>query len=654
MLTKYTFGTPFDTQAVTAQVPEGERCSRFEVSRGEGCILFRCPLAAEDIVYGLGETMGGIDKRGGRYVSFNTDNMRHEEGMPSMYGSHNFLVIDGAQKFGAFFDTPARVVFEIDYEGSGQVYVRCESEDLALYIVEGESAYAIVRAFLAAIGRSFIPPLWAFGFGQSRWGYKDERDIRTVADRYAAAGMPLDYICMDIDYMDRYIDFTVNKKRFPDLSAFAAEMKGRGIRLVPIVDAGVKVEPGDETYEEGVRKDYFCKNLEGKNFRAAVWPGMTHFPDFFRPEVRAWFGAKYRVYTDCGIDGFWNDMNEPSIFYSEYTKGKLRGRNCGDPLYRGNAFLSDYKSFFHTIGGKRVLHYAVHNAYGYNMTRASCEGLEKLLPGRFLLFSRSSYIGAHRYGGIWTGDNASTWAMLRQNVLHMPSLNMCGFLYSGADTGGFSRRATRELLLRWLAFSAFTPLMRNHCMKYMRRQECYRFGKKEAFRSLLSLRYRLLPYIYSEFVKAALSADMYMKPLAFGYPEDVRARRIEDQLLVGDSLMVAPVLQKGAKGRSVYLPERMTQVRWTGRAFETLSLPAGEHFVEVPLGEVVFYIRKGKLLPVGEGGMHTGETDLSAVTLLGDGDEYAQYLDDGFTRDVSEKNIRILRRGQGGETLSMN
>ena len=640
---KYSFGAHAPTGAVTAQVEEGDTLPYFSVqAEGQGT-RFRCPLEKDDVVYGLGETMRGIDKRGGRYVSFNTDNPHHKQDMPSLYGSHNFIVIDGKKTFGAFFDTPARAVFEIDYGGSGEVNVLCE-RGVTVYIVEGESAHAVVRRFLRAVGRSYLPPLWAFGFGQSRWGYKDERDIRRIARGYAKAGMPLDYICMDIDYMDRYIDFTVNKKRFPDLKAFVAEMKGKGVRLVPIVDAGIKVEPGDSVYDEGVQKGYFCKNIEGKDFCAAVWPGMTHFPDFLRPEVRAWFGRQYKVYTDAGIEGFWNDMNEPAIFYSEYTEGKGGDRSEGDPLYRGNTFLSDYRNFCHNIEGKEVNHWEVHNIFGANMTRASAEGLDALLGGRYLLFSRSSYIGAHRYGGIWTGDNASCWDHLRQNVLQMPSLNMCGFLFSGADTGGFGGNASRELLLRWLAVSAFTPLFRDHASKGTRPQECFRFRGKKDFRSILSLRYRLLPYIYSEFMKAALSSDMYIQPLAFGYPQDARARRVEDELLVGGSLLIAPVLEKGAKGRLVYLPEAMTEVRWDGVSFRTRQAAAGEQFVNVPLGEAVFYIRRGKLLPVGGAAMHTGEADLSAVTLLGDGEEYEQYLDDGVTRSVSEGNIRLLRR----------
>ena len=643
MIEKFSFGTHVETGAVIAPVKEGECLPYFSgKAEGEGA-RFSYPLKKGDIVYGLGETMRGINKRGGRYVSFNSDNPRHNDDMPSLYASHNFLLVDGEVRFGAFFDTPARAVFDIDLNGSGKIDVKCE-RGVTVYIVEGASCNDIARQFLSAIGRSYLPPLWAFGFGQSRWGYKCEKDIRSVANGYERAGLPLDYICLDIDYMDRYIDFTVNTKRFPDMKSFVSEMKARGIRLVPIVDAGIKIEPGNPVFDEGVEKGYYCKNLEGKNFSAAVWPGLTHFPDFLKKEARDWFGRQYKFYTDLGFEGFWNDMNEPAIFFSEYSKGKKGSRFSGDPLYKGGAALSDYKSFSHDVDGTEVPHWDVHNIFGAKMTEASSEGLEKLLPTRFLLFSRSSYIGAHRYGGIWTGDNNSSWLMLRRNFTMLPGLNLCGFLYSGADTGGFGGNCSRELLLRWLALSCFTPLMRDHTTIFTRRQECYRYAGKQDFKAVLSFRYRILPYLYSEYMKAAIASDLLFRPLAFAYPTDEKAKAVEDELLFGESILIAPVMEKGAKGRSVYLPEDMTEVRWNGKMFTETPVQKGEHFVKVPLNEIVFYIRKGKCVPVSSGGKNTSEVDMKNVTLLGDGKEYTQYLDDGFTRDCTSKNLRVITK----------
>lgn len=633
MIQKITYGTPFATDAIVLPIKEGT-LQHFTLQETNEGRLFTCDLQKDDIVYGLGETMRGINKRGGRYVSFNTDDMEHRNDMPSLYGSHNFIVIDGSVKFGAFFDTPACVTFEIDYLSSGNVSVLCE-QDVTVYLIEGTSAYEIVKEFRSAIGRSFLPPLWAFGYGQSRWGYKTKKDYDSVVAGYEKANIPFDYICMDIDYMDRFIDFTLNPKNFSDLGDYSAKLKEKGIRLVPIIDAGVKIEPGNETYETGVRNGYFCLNEQDTPFCAEVWPGMTHFPDFLNPNAREWFGNEYHKLTDIGIEGFWNDMNEPSIFHSEYS-------SAFDYQKDGKFRESDYKRFFHTVNGKKVRHYDVHNLFGYMMTRAASEQLSKNLDKRFLLFSRSSYVGSHRYGGIWTGDNHSCWEHLRQNVHQMPSLNMVGLLYSGADTGGFSGNTTRELLLRWLAVSAFTPLMRNHSMISTRRQECYRFSHTEDFKTIIDFRYKFLPYLYSEFMKAALTDDLLIKPLAFVF-DDERCRTIEDQLMIGENVMMTPILEKGKKTRTVYLPEDMTMVRYNG-SFVCTEITKGETEITVPLNELVFFIRKGTLIPVAKNAVNTTELNLSDVELLGNGTTYKQYLDDGFTKDCTMDNVRLLQK----------
>jgi len=277
------------------------------------------------------------------------------------------------------------------------------------------------------------------------------------------------------------------------------------------------------------------------------------------------------------------------------------------------------------------------------MTMADNQGLEELLDHRFLLYSRSSYIGAHRYGGIWTGDNSSEWNHLRRNVCQMPSLNMCGFVYTGADTGGFGGNTTRELLLRWLAFSAFTPLMRNHACMGTRKQECYNFSNTDDFKRVVNLRYRLLPYIYSEFMKAVLKGDMYMKPLAFDFPDDELAAGVEDQLMVGVNIMVAPVIEEGATGREVYLPENMTMVRFDGEHFNCSKVEKGTIRVEVALNEVVFFIRDGKSVPVANKQVQsTKDLDITDVSLIGDQVAYEQYVDDGLTKSVSLENVRVV------------
>ena len=213
MIQKKIFGKPIDTGAITAQVEQTEQVRHFDVSVEEKRITFTCPLSGEDVVYGLGETMGKLNKRGGRYISFNTDTADHTDSNPSIYASHNLLIVDGAEKFGVFFDTPARVTFEIDYRGSGQILVICDTRDLVLYQIENDSPYAITRDLLRAIGPCYLPPLWAFGYGQSRFGYDKEQDFRNVAGSHEENGIPLDYICMDIDYMEKFKDFIIQRTK---------------------------------------------------------------------------------------------------------------------------------------------------------------------------------------------------------------------------------------------------------------------------------------------------------------------------------------------------------------------------------------------------------------------------------------------------------
>ena len=261
------------------------------------------------------------------------------------------------------------------------------------------------------------------------------------------------------------------------------------------------------------------------------------------------------------------------------------------------------------------------------------------------MYSRSACIGMHRYGGIWTGDNHSWWSHILLALHIMPSLNMCGFLYEGPDIGGFGSNTTEDLVLRWYGLGIFSPLLRNHSANGTRRQEPYRFKNKAAFAGILQLRYLLLPYIYSEYMKAALHDGMYCMPLAFAFPDDDFARRVEDEVMIGESLLIAPVYEQNARGRYVYLPEEMLQVRVKcseGNRIETGVLPAGHHYIPVELDEVVFFVRKGHILPIAKGGKsirNVADVDFADLRLLAyapHGASYEYYTDDGETKDYDK------------------
>ena len=592
MIQRFSFGHPFPTQSVVLSLPAESGPVPFLTPDSTG---WRITLSEQAAVYGLGEMPRGINKRGWHYITNNTDESRHSEDKLSFYGAHNFLLVrDGSTCFGLFVDFPGKVYYDIGYTRHDLFSFHTETPDYDLYLLSGGNENAICKEFRTLIGRSYIPPRWAFGLAQSRWGYKTEEDVREVARQYKEHDLPLDMICMDIEYMQDYADFTVNKERFPDLTKLSADLKAQGIRLVPIIDAGVRVDPNDSTCTEGLEKGYFCKKADGTPFVAAVWPGKAYFADFLRPEVREWFGHKYKTLTDCGIEGFWNDMNEPSLFYSPERLhaflNDMAALREKDNIEQEEFFLrvvggamglmnspADYASFYHEVDGQKVRHDQVHNLYGGSMTRAAGEAFADLRPGqRTLLYSRSSFIGSHRYGGIWLGDNNSSWAQLLANIQMMPSVQMCGFLYS-------------------------------------------------------------------EFMKAALENTSYFRPLAFDYPDDPDAREVEDQLLLGEGLMAAPVYVQNAHGRHVYLPEPMKLLRLRAvDDYDEEILPAGHHYIRCALDEVLLFLRPGHIVPVAQPANNTSELDDASLTLwsfLPDGEsaEYRMYRDDGVTTEYEKK-----------------
>lgn len=647
----YVFGKPFNTEAVVIDVPVSNGNIPVGTTNLDNGFSWKLTMDSDDIVYGLGETVRGINKRGWKYICNATDDPIHLEGKNSLYAAHNFIVVSGTDKqFGLFFDYPSTLTFDIGYTRQDELVVSCEEANLNVYYIEGESLLDIVKQFRSSIGRSYIPPKFAFGFGQSRWGYKTEEDFRNVVAKFKEKNVPIDMLYMDIDYMDHYKDFTTSPEDFPDFDGFVKDMKDQHIHLVPIIDAGVKVEKGYKTYDEGVANNYFVKREDGSDFEACVWPGMTHFPDVLNKDARKWFGDSYDFLVSKGIDAFWNDMNEPAIFYSregkerteQFMRDYLDGKYPDLPyqdiagIFTGLANnADDYKAFYHNVDGEKIRHDKVHNLFGYNMTRAAGEAFERISPDkRILMFSRSSYIGMHRYGGVWTGDNKSWWSHILLNLKQLPGLSMCGFLYSGADCGGFGDDATRDLVLRWMALSVFTPLFRNHSALGTREQEFYQFEKTEDFKAIIEARYRLVPYLYSEFMKAALNNDMLFKPLAFVYTDDEHAKQVEDQLILGDEIMIAPIYNQNADGRYVYLPEEMTFVKLLPNgSITTETLPAGHHYVKVALNEVPFFIRKDRKIPLAAPAQYVDAVDYSTIEYIGyETADYELYNDDGVSR----------------------
>ncbi len=681
---KIRIGKPFNTEAIinfddVIDIELKSVVSYLNISKDDGFKL-TFDMGKSDIVYGLGENVGGLNKRGSIYDSFCTDEFIHTPDKKSLYAAHNLIIVDGERKFGLFVDHPGKVRFDIGFTYKNILEISAENANLDLYIIDGDSVKSITKKFRLAIGESYIPPKWAFGFQQSRWSYPDAKSITDITDKFRDNKIPCDTIYMDIDYMDNYKNFTIDEKKFPNFPKFVKEIKDKGFRLIPIIDAGCKKEDGYDINDEGLQKNLYCVDEDGKPFVGAVWPGKVHFPDFLNPKTRKWFGDKYNFLIDQGIEGFWNDMNEPAIFYSEKGIKKafkkideIRDQNLDiysffdlkSTMSSISNSVEDYKSFYHKVDGKFIRHYDVHNQYGYNMTKAAGDSFSNNYPNkRFLLFSRASSVGMHRYGGIWTGDNKSWWEHLELNMKMMPSLNMVGFLYSGADIGGFGSDANSELITRWTQFGLFTPLLRNHAALGTRIQEPFSFDSEttDILRDTLNFRYALIPYIYSEYMKAVKDSESYFKPLSFEYEDDM-SRRIEDQLLVGDSIMLAPVYKANSTGRNVWLPEEM--LLWNAKKYTDINLEvkrSGFNYIDVDIDQTPLFIRKNKILLIGNHAQNVEAIDNTEITLISFVDRsatYTLYDDDGTTNNYknggfSELNISIIKRDDGLFTLSTN
>jgi alpha-glucosidase len=678
-------GTPLSTESLLFDREAAIKLTAmpsipFEIIEGESVMQLRMKIEADTRIFGLGVNLRGMDKRGGLYESFCTDDPVHTPGKKSLYGAHNFILVSGQSPCGLFIDFPGKVVFDVGFTYRDEIMITINGTDVDLYIFQNGSLKELTAAFRNLMGETYAPPKWAFGFQQSRWSYQNRQEVEMVASSFEKHRIPCDAIYLDIDYMEQYKIFTIDESRFPDFEGFVTNLKKRGFRLIPIIDPGVKIEKNYSVYEEGITQGYFCRDEEQEIFTAAVWPGTVHFPDFLNAEARRWFGLKYRFLTDLGIEGFWNDMNEPSIFY---TKDRLKAalsvaKDSEEMNLDIHTFFQltdtfknlfnhpdDYRKMIHDINGTVTNHETVHNLYGFNMTKAAAEGLREIDPDkRFLLFSRSSAIGMGRFGGIWTGDNHSWWEHILLSIQMMPAINQCGFLYTGADTGGFGGNANAQLVIRWSQFSLFTPLFRNHSAMNTRHQEPYAFeaDTTEIMRKVIELRYALIPYLYSEFMKAVRTNGLYFMPLCFEYSDEASGWT-DDQLLIGESVMAAPVYKENASGRYVYLPEQM--LLWKAVRHDEIKLQvmdAGHHFIKFALDETPLFIRKNRMLVLGKPAMNVEEMDLSVLTVIAfveDWAVYDYYDDDGASNDFqkgvfSELHFGVKRKETGFDVTVEN
>ncbi|MCI1935983.1 MAG: glycoside hydrolase family 31 protein [Bifidobacteriaceae bacterium] len=587
-------------------------------------------LHSDEHFYGLGDKTGFLDKRGYAYDNWNTDEGNQLESTTKLYKSIPFIIgLRSNVVYGIFFDNTYASHFDLGKESSEYFYYSAKCGPIDYYLIGGETMADVVRNYTFLTGRTPLPQKWTLGYQQSRWGYINESEVMTVAKTLRKFGIPCDAIHLDIDYMKGYRVFTTDPRRFPDLKKMANELKKRGIKVVVIIDPGVKMDPDYPVFTEGEKNHFFAMSPEGKTYINRVWPGESAFPDFGRAEVRDWWAHKQKFLTDNGVSGVWNDMNEPASF--------------DGPLPADTVFYDEDRPS--TIE-------QMHNVYGHNMARATYEGQKEQTGKRPFVISRAAYAGTQKYSTVWTGDNRSSWEHLRMSIPQLCNLGLSGFSFVGADIGGFLDDTTGELLSRWIEAAVFSPLFRNHSCVGTRLQEPWRFGEPtlSIYRKYVRLRYSFIDYLYDLFAKEEKTGLPVMRPLVMHYEKDEEVKNLNDEFLVGENLLVAPVLTPGTDHRLVYLPADNWFDFWTGERFE------GGQYVVVKAGidSLPLFVREGTILPLR---VVTDSVDVSSENKItfkvwGDSATYLHYQDDGESfayREGAFNTYQVKMRGRHAE-----
>jgi alpha-glucosidase len=540
-------------------------------------------LARDERIYGLGERAARLNRRGGTYTMWNTDpGGSYGPGKDPLYISiPAYLSLHSAGTSLVFYENPFRSVFSIGDPAvhSDQIQASFEDGMLRYYFTAG-TVEQVVGRFAGLTGRADLPPRWALGYHQCRWGYKDESDVRQVVRGFRENDLPLSAIHLDIDYMEDYRVFTVDRQRFPDLPGLSRELADQDIRLVTILDPGVKVDPQYAVYAEGVQRRSFVTSPDGTPLVGRVWPGASVYPDFTNPLTREWWAGQYDILLDQGVAGIWHDMNEPTSFtaWGDMTlpldaRHALEGR-CGD-------------------------HRQAHNLYALLMNKTGHAALRFLRPERRpWIITRAGWAGMQRYSWNWTGDTESTWESMRMTIPMVLGLGLCGVPFSGPDIGGFSGNPSPELYLRWFQLASFLPYFRTHSSIGTQPREPWVYGEPYTaiLRRFLHLRCRIMPYLYTLAWQAAETGVPMVRPLFWPAASDPRLWEVDDAFLLGDDLLVAPVLEEGAAEREVHLPQGEWYDFWGDRLYEGGSTIR----LSTPLQQIPLLVRAGSILPLEE------------------------------------------------------
>lgn len=610
-------------------------------------------------IFGLGEKSGYLEKSGARYEMWNTDPggfYKHHE--DPIYASIPFYILafpdgsGGEEYLGVYLANPHYSQFDVKYmSGPDNVGISVNSDSMTLCLITGEGPSDIIGSYTDLTGKPAMMPRWALGYHHSKYGMpKDQDEAIEVVEEFRDREVPCDSIYFDIQHMQDYKIFTWSEENFPEPYALMEKLHDLDIKPVTIQDPGVKMEKDYQVYESGREKDVFVENREGDDFVGMLWPGLSAFPDFVREEVREWWGKQNSKILDMGVSGIWNDMNEPAVFFDKDGFLDLISKTR-ERIDKGDISLEDFHKLQNYLinateglvhrdeDGNKIPHEKVHNLYALLEAEGTIQGFDSIYPEkRPFILTRAGFSGIQKYAAIWTGDNSSTWEHMKMSIQMILNLSLSGIPFSGADVGGFDGDVEPELLVRWNQLGSMIPLFRNHSSIGTVSQEPWSFGEpyERVIKRYIELRYELLPYFYTLHYKSHKTGTPIVRPLFLEFPEDEKAYEVEDEFMLGDSLLVAPVLERGAEKRRIYLPygeegeELKWENWWTGNI-----LSSGHHTVSSPLDIMPMFIRGNRGIPT-MNPVQSTEEEADTLYLrcnLEDELEIPIYWDDGKTDD---------------------
>lgn len=558
---------------------------RFADLRGKRVIRVSCD--SQTSLYGTGERAGPLRRNGLLATGWNSDSFGYTDKTPSLYQTHPWVLAvraDGTA-FGVLVETTWRHTIDL----RKGITFTCDGPMPAVVIIEKESPQEVLKALATLTGKMPMPPMWALGYQQCRWSYEPDDKVRAIANGFREREIPCDVIWLDIDYMDGFRCFTFDKTKFPDVPALNADLQAKGFKMVYMIDPGLKTDPEYFAYAQGKVGNHFIKDAKGDEYNGKVWPGECAFPDFTRAETRQWWAGLYKDFMATGIDGVWNDMNEPAVFEVPEKTMPEDNRHEADEALGGPGPHAQY-----------------HNVYGLQMVRASREGIAAANPEkRPFVLTRASFLGGQRYAATWTGDNESNWSHLYWSIPMALNLGISGQPFAGPDIGGFNLNATPELFARFMGIGSLLPFSRAHSVKDSKDHEPWSFGQ-ECERSCaiaLRRRYRLMPYLYTLFREAHESGLPVVRPVFFADLTDPLLRGVDDAFLLGGDLLVcANIDPEGAPG-----PSCGHKPKGNWRKYEPV-----EEDAQLP----TIHVRPGAIVPLGPVMEFVGQKPLEPLTLV--------------------------------------